>query len=160
MYGGRSKEHGGVELNRCLVCKVLSMELVNTELVRQHFSRIPQLIRGVNIELVGEISFLLEFSSMMNRKRVLRDGPWNLFKNLVISKEVGKARRDIDIQFFEVALWVQIHNVPLAYMNHESARFIGSNIGLVIEMDVGDNGECWGKYLWLRVLIHMNDPPK
>lgn len=48
--------------------------------------RILQAKKQVNIEVIGENMFLLEFASDIDRRRTLMDGPWNFFKDLVISK--------------------------------------------------------------------------
>ena len=43
-----------------------------------------QFVGTVNIEIMNINLFIREFSSLMDRKRVLIDGPWNMFKNMLL----------------------------------------------------------------------------
>ena len=83
----------------------------------------------------------------MDRKRVLSNGPWNLFKNLLLFSEVDEALKIYDLNFKMLDLWVQVHNLPLSCMSQTCAEMIGKQIGCVIEIAFGLKGECWGKFL-------------
>lgn len=50
--------------------------------------KILQVVENLNVELIGNSIFNLEFSSLRDRKRVLTNGPWNLFKKLVIFTKI------------------------------------------------------------------------
>ena len=45
-------------------------------------------------------------------------------------------------------------------MNQNSAQFICDKIGKVLEVDVSDSGECWGKYVWVKIVIDITKPLK
>ena len=72
----------------------------------KNLTQILQLIHGVEIELVGDNTFILEFFSMVDRKRVFSEGPWNLFKRLIIFKKVDNALKVSDMSFALVVMWV------------------------------------------------------
>ena len=78
----------------------------------------------------------------MDRKRVLQNGQWNLFKNLFVFAEIDESARISDVTFNKLDLWVQVHNVPLSCMYKECAELIGSTVGTFIEVSTGLNGEC------------------
>ena len=92
---------------------------------------------------------------MVDQKRVLTNGPWNLFKNLLLLNEVDSDTQVYRMEFKMLELWVQIHNVPLA-----CAEVIGNQIGNVTNIAIGLKGECWGKFLRVRVSIDISRPLK
>ncbi|TXG66435.1 hypothetical protein EZV62_007710 [Acer yangbiense] len=55
---------------------------------------------------------------------------------------------------------IQIPNAPLLCMTKEMGEFLGQLIGELIDIDVGSNGECFGKYMRLRVAIDVSKPLK
>ncbi|KAL5556377.1 hypothetical protein UlMin_038613 [Ulmus minor] len=114
----------------------------------------------VTVELIGNNIFILEFSSLGDQKQILSNGPWFLFKNLVLFTEISEFSKISSLQFNMLELWVQVQNVSLACMNRDCSEVIGNKIGRLIEVAVGDDGECWGKYLQLRVLLDITKPLK
>ncbi|KAL5818562.1 hypothetical protein ACOSQ4_022404 [Xanthoceras sorbifolium] len=65
-----------------------------------------------------------------------------------------------NMNFDLVEFWVQIHNIPLLCMNKEVGIFLGKQIGEFIDIDLGDSGDCLGKYLRVRILINISKPLK
>ena len=49
------------------------------------------------------------------------------------------------MEFNMLDIWVQMHNVPLCYMNLDCAKTIGKQIRCVKEVDTRPKGECWEK---------------
>lgn len=60
--------------------------------------------------------------------------------------------------FEEMPIWIQCHNVPLAFMHSDIIRNIGSKIGRVLEVDEGDDGHCAGRFVRVRVSLNINKP--
>lgn len=115
----------------CLVAKVFSHNLVNRDTFRSQMPRILQSHRLVEIERVGDNIFLLEFTSEHDRRRALKDGPWNFFKDLVLFKEIKGLQQPRAIEFTDLSIWVQCKNLPLAFMNKSTLEKNGTRIGLV-----------------------------
>lgn len=67
-------------------------------------SGILQANKAIAIEMVGEHLFSLDFNSMIDRKRILFEEPWNYFKDLVIFVEPMGLQNANDISFSEVSL--------------------------------------------------------
>ncbi|KAK2645879.1 hypothetical protein Ddye_021074 [Dipteronia dyeriana] len=51
-----------------------------------------------------------------------------------------------------------IYNLPLLCMTKDIARFLGSIIGEVKEVDTGPYGDCLGKFLRVRVSVEVDKP--
>ena len=71
-------------LDAYLVCKVVSTKAMPREVFRSQVPKLLQLVGFANVEIIGNNLFILEFSSLMDRKWILSNGPWNLFKNLLL----------------------------------------------------------------------------
>lgn len=75
---------GQQKLQLCLVAKVFSSKAVNRETFKVHMPRILKAKKTVKIEVIGENIFLLEFTSVVDRRQALNGGPWTFFKGLVV----------------------------------------------------------------------------
>lgn len=56
--------------------------------------------------------------------------------------------------FDKEAFWIQLHNLPLTCMNNEIRHQISDTIGKILECDVDEKGNGWGKVS--RVLIELD----
>lgn len=63
-----------------------------------------------------------------------------------------------EILFSELPLWVQLHNLPIAFMQSAILRNLGEKIGKVIEVEFGDQGQCSGRFARIRILKNIDDP--
>ncbi|KAL5773786.1 hypothetical protein ACOSQ2_013710 [Xanthoceras sorbifolium] len=61
------------------------------------------------------------------------------------------------MKFNEVEFWVQVHNIPIVCMNRETGLFIGKQIGVLREIDLGTTGDCLDKF---RALAAGVQPPQ
>ncbi|GER48294.1 zinc ion binding [Striga asiatica] len=124
-------------MSRCLLVKVFSSKPINREVFKQQMPMILNLSKGVDIESVGENLFIMEFRSLQDRRRTLTEGPWNLFQNLVLFKEIRGLQNPREVFFDSISIWVQLHNLPIALMNKRAIQSIASKTGDVIEIDEG-----------------------
>ncbi|KAH7566568.1 hypothetical protein JRO89_XS08G0190500 [Xanthoceras sorbifolium] len=96
----------------------------------------------------------------MDRKPVLMGGPWS-FDNALRVLEIPTGFGDFaKMQFQWMKFWIQIHNVPLICMTKNIGLFLGQSIGMVKDTDVGASGDCFGKFLRVRVSIDTLKPRK
>ncbi|KAK6131095.1 hypothetical protein DH2020_035171 [Rehmannia glutinosa] len=151
---------GAEKSGRCLIAKVFASKAINREAFRQQMPRLLQTTRKVEIETAGSNFFVFEFCSMADRRRVLEEGPWNFFNNLIIFKEPEGFQTPSEMSFDSVTLWVQCHNVPIAFMQKNIAEMIGNRIGRVEDIDYGEEGSLLGKFLRIRVNINISEPLK
>lgn len=62
------------------------------------------------------------------------------------------------MEFDEVNLWIQLHNLPIVCMHPKAVTEIGMQVGKVIEVDVGEGGRCLGKYARVWVCTSICKP--
>ncbi|XP_073030649.1 uncharacterized protein [Primulina eburnea] len=146
---------GEERLAQCLVAKVLSTKAVNIEAFRQQMPRVIQAERRIDIEVTGDHYFVFVFYSLRDRNRALTEGPWNFARNLLIFKEPIGRQNPRTMTFDETNFWVQLHNIPLAFMHEELLLKLGRQIGPVVEMDRGENGALMGRFARIRIRINL-----
>ncbi|KAL5823212.1 hypothetical protein ACOSQ4_021112 [Xanthoceras sorbifolium] len=59
-----------------------------------------------------------------------------------------------------VEFWVQISNVPLMCMTRDIGLFLGKQIGVVCDIDVGASGIVWVNTFELGLEVDVNKPLK
>lgn len=153
-----STEAGKENLARSLVGKVFSNRAINRDTLRIQLPKILQTKETVDIKIVGDNRFVVVFGSDADKRHALEDRPWHFFQNFMLFREAKGIQNPIDVDFDTFAIWVQLHNLPLACKHPRIVEEIGSQIGIVEEIDVGEGGRCLGKYARVRVLLPLLQP--
>ncbi|KAL5839078.1 hypothetical protein ACOSQ4_011686 [Xanthoceras sorbifolium] len=154
------KEKGLRRMALSLVGKVISNRDINREAFKNTMVTIWRTKQDVEIELIGSNLFVFCFGCPWDRKRVLEGGPWSFDRSLLVLKEATGIGRVAELDFTFTPFWVQVYNLPLSCMNKDAGIFLGGLVGTVIEIDGGQNGDCVGKFLRVRVLIDVTKPLK
>ena len=79
----------------------------------------------------GNHSVLFVFDNKLETNRVLASQLLSFDKHLVAIQRYEKSMRVRDLCFDLVPLWVQVHDIPIKFMNQEVAVGICSGIGKV-----------------------------
>lgn len=142
----------------CLVGKVLLNREVPVERIKSTLQTVWKTMREVKIEELGENIFLFKFGAEVDKRKILSGGPWHFENGLIILKEpvgIGEITKQ---DFTHVSFWVQIHNVPIMCRDTKTIQELGEAIGRVEEVGTDDNGDCFGKYIRLRISIDFTKP--
>lgn len=145
-------------LQRCLVGKIFSAKAQNRETLILQVPKILQIRGTTNIEVVGDNLFVAEFSSLIDRTRILRDGPWHFFNSLMAFQVPQDLQNPSDVIFDDFTVWVQLHNLPFLYMHSSVLSEIAAQIGSVKEIDLGTDGSCMGNFARVRVTRSLKQP--
>ena len=101
---------------------------------------------------------LVEFFDVGDKDRVLIGRPWSFERCLLLvtslEGDVQSSKLDMNL----VPFWVQIHDLPLLYMNREVGEHVGGILGSVLLVDTDENGVGWGKSLRVRVQLDVSQP--
>ncbi|KAL5739616.1 hypothetical protein ACOSQ2_028796 [Xanthoceras sorbifolium] len=62
------------------------------------------------------------------------------------------------MKFRWTPFWIQFHNIPLLCMMKQIGMRLGQHIRTVKEIDVGSFEDCFGKFLQIRVCVHIQKP--
>ncbi|KAL5773580.1 hypothetical protein ACOSQ2_013504 [Xanthoceras sorbifolium] len=151
---------GGQKMAGCLVGKVFANKMVSRDAFRGVIGRIWRTVDEVVVEVIRGNIFAFHFKSQTDRYRVLSGGPW-CFDNALLVLEVPTGIGDIArMKFDRVAFWIQIQNVPLLCMTKDIGAYLGGLIGEVQDVDLDASGDCFGKFLRVRVFVDVNKPLK
>ncbi|TXG57474.1 hypothetical protein EZV62_015303 [Acer yangbiense] len=150
---------GEEDVDRSLVGKVLSGKRVNREAFKTLIDQLWNPFGNVEVELIGENTFMFYFVNRDERNKFWQRGPWHFGKSLtVLEKPIGS--RDVSkLGFNNTEFWVQIHDIPIMCMNRRNARWLAEQIGVVVEHP-SDSRECWGKFMRVKVQIDISKPLK
>ncbi|TXG54132.1 hypothetical protein EZV62_019388 [Acer yangbiense] len=151
-------EAASKKLELCLVGKILSTKHINREAFRAVIPRIWQ--TNLGIEVVQDNIFLFYFHNQGEHFCILSGDPWSFDNCLLVLEKPSGVGEVTRLGFNRVAFWIQVINAPLLYMTKKMGEFIRRLIGELVDMDVGVTGECFGKYMRLRVMIDVVKPLK
>ncbi|XP_073017758.1 uncharacterized protein [Primulina eburnea] len=151
---------GEQRIGRCLVAKVFSSKAVNHEAFVNQIPRILQATKHIEIGVLGDNLFLLDFKSIQDKKRALYGGPWNLFRDLIIFREPSGMQTPNMMSFTEISIWIQCYNLPLIFLHKDFLEKLGNHLGVVEEIDTKENGFAMGRYARVKVRIDISKPLK
>lgn len=90
---------------------------------------------------------IINFATETDKYRVV-SGKWCLFDgNLFALKDLDGHCQITKTQFDSESYWVQLHELPVKYMDRFYGTLIGNTIGKVLEFDVENDDTGWGKFL-------------
>ena len=139
----------------CAVIKILSQRSINVDALRKNLRMLWKPNKGVQISKLEEDLYLVEFGDEKDKRKVLDMCPWSYEKQLVLIQEFEGRLTPKEIEVKWAQFWVQIYTIPLNSRTRETSWAIGSCLGAVIDVDVIEAGEQWGKCLRVRVRIDV-----
>ena len=96
---------------------------------------------------------LFIFNNKADVDKVLQNEPWSYDKHVVILQFYSKTLPLRDLVFRESLFWVQVHDIPITYMNQATAEELCSVIGEVIHMP---GGPTLGGQGFMRVRVRVD----
>ncbi|XP_050222924.1 uncharacterized protein LOC126673013 [Mercurialis annua] len=160
VLGEKARVAGEDKVAKSLIGKILSTKTVNRDGFISTVNYIWRTKDPVVVEMLGKNMFVFHFSSTEDRRRVMAGGPWR-YQESIIALEVPCGIGDYsNMKFSQISFWIQIHNLPLMCLNMDAGLSLGSQIGLVEEVDPGASGDCLGKYIRVRVKVDISKPLK
>ena len=81
---------------------------------------------------------------------------WSFDKHLMVLQRYDKDTSIEDLMFNRTSFWVQVHNIPVRFMNQKMAEGICSTVGMVIRKpDMEVDG---GSFIRVRVSMDVTRP--
>ncbi|RYR35234.1 uncharacterized protein At4g02000-like [Arachis hypogaea] len=110
--------------------------------------------QGVAVTDIGRKKILLSFKDRKKGLQIIQNGPWNVnMINLKLWRE-GESVFEVDHDFME--FWIQVHGIPLEFMEKETASLIGEMLGVLVEAEEPKtDGVLKRPYLRIRVSINI-----
>lgn len=106
---------------------------------------------------MGDHILLFIFEKKSEVDRVLQSEPWSFDKHLVVLQHYENDVPIHKLAFNKVCFWVQVHDIPVRFMNCEVAEKLCDVTGEVRKSF--DEAECdGGGFMWVRVTVDINQP--
>ncbi|KAG8493180.1 hypothetical protein CXB51_010593 [Gossypium anomalum] len=135
------------------VGKIMAEEKPNREAMHRVFRTLWFTKEEVNFVALKEDVIIVKFGSMEDKSKILNLSPW-LFDNLLIC--YGK---NIDTYEFNLSpFWLRVYNIPLEYMDRQTALDVGNAIGELVAIDWKDRNGGWTEFLRLKIKINISNP--
>ncbi|KAH7833400.1 hypothetical protein Vadar_005988 [Vaccinium darrowii] len=93
-------------------------------------------------------------------KQVLNGGPWNFGNHLLALQRWVPGMKADQVQFHDMAFWVQIWGLPFEFVNRTIGEITGRKIGHFLAVDNRMVGGEKGKFIRVRVELPLDKPIK
>ncbi|XP_072076776.1 uncharacterized protein At4g02000-like [Arachis hypogaea] len=116
--------------------------------------------KGVTISEVGRNKILISFKDEKKGNQMLKNGPWNIKGNLL---NLQRWSQNASFMMFSMTswTWIQIHGIPVEYMNEKTAKTIGYMLGIVDKVkDPKQDGVLMRNFLRVTVTIEITRLPQ
>ncbi|CAO1945958.1 unnamed protein product [Urochloa humidicola] len=151
-------------VNHAVIGKVLAPNSVQLQTIMSAMRPAWGNPRGLQARMVGDNLFIAEFESELDKIKALEGSPWYIGRQAVgrqtvILQYFNYDLRPSDVPFNELAIWVNILDLPFALRNEKWGFELARNIGKkVLKVDVDEQKRVVGKDMRVRMVIPMNEP--
>lgn len=91
---------------------------------------------------------------------MLSGGPWSFDNYMLVLNQVQAGVSPDQIPLVHMAMWVQIHELPIGFMTQNVGVLFGNFIGEFMEYDTKNNTGVWRSFMRIRVKIDARVPLK
>uniref|UniRef100_A0A199UAY2 CCHC-type domain-containing protein n=1 Tax=Manihot esculenta TaxID=3983 RepID=A0A199UAY2_MANES len=144
----------------CLVGRVLTERPINFNSFQHVLALAWKPTKGVHVKEMGNNVFLFQFFHPWDIDNVLRYSPWNYQQIPILLRELKPEENPRQVELTKLAMWVQVHDVPLGFWSEKYAQDIGNFIGSFIAADPKNFTQVWHEYMRIRVDVDVRLPLK
>ena len=141
-----------------LAARFMTSRVLNIESVVRTFKPLWRAAHGFTARDMGNNMLVFAFEDVSDLERVLQSEPWSYDKHLVSFQrvEADTSISEMDCQW--VSFWVQIHNLPVRRMNHETASALGGTLGMVEKVVESEEERGREGCMRVRVKVDISKP--
>ncbi|XP_062151881.1 uncharacterized protein LOC133860261 [Alnus glutinosa] len=142
----------------CLIGRLMFDRRIRKEAFCTLMARLWKMEGEVIFKELYDNTWLLEFSTITDKKRVQEGSPWLFDRSVLVLKELEENISPLQMDFSISPFWIQIHDLPFGCMTREVGLKIGASIGRVEDVRVPGDGESWSRGLRVRVQVDITKP--
>uniref|UniRef100_A0A7N2MKT8 DUF4283 domain-containing protein n=1 Tax=Quercus lobata TaxID=97700 RepID=A0A7N2MKT8_QUELO len=135
--------------NFTMAAKFLTRRALNIEAVTRTFSPLWRSVKGFEVRRSNDRVLLFTFEKKEEVERIMSNAPWSFNKHLVVLQWYDKEVPLKDLVFDKFSIWVQIHDVPLRFMNKAVAEKLCAVVGTVWK-DIDEGETDGGSFLRMK----------
>ena len=140
-----------------IAAKFLTKRALNTDAIAATFKPLWRSKNGFRVKNLGNHVVLFIFDNEEEVDTIMANEPWSFDKHLMVLQRYGKDSIVEELSFNLTQFWVQVHGIPLGFMNPTVAAGICETAGTVSrnpKMPIEDGGG----FMRVRVLIDITQP--
>lgn len=100
---------------------------------------------------------LFTFESESEVDTIFANTPWGFNKHLMILQKYDGVSKIKDLNFNTTAFWIQIHGLPVKFMNMMVAENLCETTRQVLRLSDSKTEECGG-FMRVRVIVDVSQP--
>ena len=140
-----------------LMAKFLTKRVLNTEAIVRTFSPLWRAKNGFKIRDAGKHWMLFVFDNAEEVNKILMSEPWSFDRHLVVLQRLESATSVNALKLDSVSLWVQVHHIPVSYLNRGVAEDLCEAVG-VVDRSAKDTEVDRGSFFRIRVRVDISIP--
>ena len=91
---------------------------------------------------------------------MIQNGPWTFNQHILILWRLQETNQVDKIPLNQIALWVQIHHLPVGFHSSKISQNISNYVGSFLEADENNFTGTWRTYLRIRLNMDIGKPLK
>ncbi|XP_023897899.1 uncharacterized protein LOC112009795 [Quercus suber] len=140
-----------------LAAKFLTRRAVNVDAIAKTFTPLWRSRNGFQVRNLGNHMVLFVFDNMEEVEKVIQSEPWSFDKHIMILEKYDKNNLVEELQFKRTTFWVQVHGLPIKFMNVRAATKICEVLGTVLPFTNQHEIEG-GNFVRIRVSLDVTIP--
>ncbi|KAK9991307.1 hypothetical protein SO802_026292 [Lithocarpus litseifolius] len=140
-----------------LAAKFFTKRALNTEAVIRTFNPLWRYKNGFEVRTAGNHILLFVFDNKEEAEKILSLQPWSFDKHLVVLRHYDNATPIRELNFNKVPMWVQIHDIPLPFLNRGVAEELCTAVGEVCK-DTKLSEMDGGHYFRVKTTVDITFP--
>lgn len=147
------------QAQRTLVGKVLSEKSLNRGAIKHILSKAWGEPENLQMSDVGMNLFMFIFKEPEEAQVVLKNCPWYVMNKLLSLQQWTPQAVIKEIDFSKALFWVQVHGLPVEFMNPKNATKILSHLGSLEEVEQMRHEEQLVRhFIRARICINIQHP--
>ncbi|KAF7144795.1 hypothetical protein RHSIM_Rhsim04G0047100 [Rhododendron simsii] len=143
-----------------LVGKILSSKILNKTGVSRVIEKAWRTKEEFSISPWKDNIYAFGFKKEEDLCRVISRGPWSVMGSLLILRKWDQKKSFSELDFNFSPFWVQVHGLPLGFLNSKVGLTIARSLGEVIAVEEpGEKGRL-ANFLRVRVWVDITKPFK
>ena len=127
------------------------------EAIVRNFSPLWRSRNGFKVREVGEHIRLFVFNNAEEVDKIMASEPWSFERHLVVLHKLENAVPVHEMAFNTVSLWVQVHDIPVRFLNKQVAKKLCEAVG-VVDKNSKDEEVDGGSFIRVRVRVDITVP--